>query len=80
MSLLGRCKRRNLLNAAHADLEDADRRLSHILLSLDTEYATQEMEWQEGEPGMRNCAASEKLRQAVLVLRGLDLPGAEELS
>ena len=79
MSIVSRYKRRSLLDAARHDLECADRRLSDLLLSADTEYATQEPEWQEGEAGTRHCAASDKLRQAVITLRGLDLPDAGEL-
>ena len=80
MSLLCRRRYRSLLSAARADLDDADRRLSHVLLSSDTLYATRDTAWQEGPEGKRHCAASDKLRVAVLALRGLDLPQAEELA
>ena len=79
MSFLGRKKHRNLMSAACADLDDAYRRLSDLLLSSDTLYATQEPEWQEGPEGGRHCAASEKLRRALVTLQALDLPGVGDL-
>ena len=77
--LVSRYKRRCRLDAVRAVLAGAAAELSDLLLSEDTRYATQEAAWQEGPDGAQHCRGSEKLRHAIAVLQGVDLPDAGEL-
>ncbi len=57
-----------------------ERLLEDVLLSLGTEYATQEEAWQEGEPGTENLRDSEAVRERIAALEkmsGEDLMAGE---
>lgn len=76
---LARRKRRRAGERFQCHLDAAAEELHGIVLAADLDYAFWDPEQQDGEAGERHGAATEKLRQAVTLLRGLDLPDVEEL-
>ena len=62
-------RNRARLREARARLDSAAEAYQDVVYALDAEYATQEVAWQEGEPGQASCRQTETLRTRIAALQ-----------